>query len=120
MNWYLQALKKYADFAGRARRTEFWMFEVLNFIFAMVLSILESIVRGPGVLAALYGLAMLVPSLAVSIRRLHDTGRSGWWLLLGFVPVIGWIVLLVFALQEGQAGDNPYGPNPKAAAPPAA
>lgn len=115
MNWYLDVLKKYAVFNGRARRKEYWMFFLFNIIIAVVLGIVEGIVGGPGVLAGIYGLAVLLPGIAVSIRRLHDTDRSGWWLLIGLVPLIGAIVLLVFFVQDSQAAENQYGPNPKAA-----
>lgn len=115
MNWYLDVLKKYAVFNGRARRKEYWMFFLFNIIIMVVLGIVEGIVGGPGVLAGIYGLAVLLPGIAVSIRRLHDTDRSGWWLLIGLVPLIGAIVLLVFFVQDSQAAENQYGPNPKAA-----
>ncbi|MBI3916739.1 MAG: DUF805 domain-containing protein [Betaproteobacteria bacterium] len=115
MNWYLDVLKKYAVFNGRARRKEYWMFFLFNIIIMVVLGIVEGIFGGPGVLGALYGLAVLLPGIGVSIRRLHDTDRSGWWLLIGLVPLIGAIVLLVFFVQDSQAAENQYGPNPKAA-----
>jgi len=118
MNWYLQVLQKYAEFNGRARRTEYWMFVLFNFIAYVVLGIVGRIIHLPVLLTAIYGLGVLIPSLAVSVRRLHDTDRSGWWLLVGLIPLIGVIVLLVFAIQEGQASQNQYGPNPKAAAAP--
>lgn len=115
MNWYLEVLKKYAVFSGRARRTEYWMFFLFNFIISFVLAFIEGIVGGPGIIGLLYSLAVLIPGIAVSVRRLHDTNRSGWWLLIGLVPLIGAIVLLVFMVQDSQQGDNHYGPNPKAA-----
>jgi uncharacterized membrane protein YhaH (DUF805 family) len=115
MNWYLDVLKKYAVFTGRARRKEYWMFALFNVIIAIALGIIEGIVGGPGVLGGLYGLAVLIPSIAVGVRRLHDTGRSGWWILIGLVPVIGFIVLIVFFATDGQPGTNQYGPNPKGA-----
>jgi uncharacterized membrane protein YhaH (DUF805 family) len=118
MSWYVQVLKRYAEFGGRARRTEFWMFALINLIISLVLGSVEGLFGGPGVLGGLYGLAVLIPGLAVSVRRLHDTGRSGWWLLIGLVPLVGAIVLLVFAAQDGQPGVNEYGPNPKAPAAP--
>ena len=117
MNWYVGVLKKYADFTGRARRTEFWMFALFNFIFSFALQLVEALFGGPGVLSGLYGLAVLLPGLAVGARRLHDTGRSGWWLLLLLVPVLGWIVLFVFAVLEGERKANAYGPDPKGALP---
>jgi len=115
MNWYLDVLKKYAVFNGRARRKEYWMFFLFNIIIMVVLGIVEGMVGGPGVLGALYGLAVLLPGIGVSIRRLHDTDRSGWWLLIGLIPLIGAIVLLVFFVQDSQAVENQHGPNPKAA-----
>lgn len=120
MDWYLAVLKKYADFSGRARRTEFWMFALFNVVIGVGLSIVEGIFGGPGVLSGLYTLAVLIPGIAVGVRRLHDTNRSGWWLLIWFVPVVGWIVLIVFWAQEGNKGANPFGPDPKAAAAPGA
>lgn len=114
MNWYLEVLQKYAEFTGRARRTEYWMFVLFNIIIASVLLFLENLVGGPGVLYGLYSLAILVPGLAVSIRRLHDTNRSGWWLLVAFVPLIGGIVLLVLMATDSTPGENQFGANPKA------
>lgn len=113
MNWYLTVLKKYAVFSGRARRKEYWIFFFFNVIIASVLGFIEGLAGGPGVLGSLYSLAVLIPGIAVSVRRLHDTNRSGWWLLIGLVPLIGTIVLLVFMVQDGQPGENQYGPNPK-------
>jgi uncharacterized membrane protein YhaH (DUF805 family) len=115
MNWYLEGLKKYAVFSGRSRRKAYWMFTLFNVIIAIALGIIEVLVGGPGVLGILYSLAVLIPGIAVSVRRLHDTNRSGWWLLIGLVPLIGPIVLLVFVVQDSQAGANQYGPNPKVA-----
>jgi len=115
MNWYLDVLKKYTQFDGRARRTEFWMFCLFNFIISIVLGIVGRVIGLPTLLSAIYGLAVFLPGLAVSVRRLHDTDRSGWWVLLALIPLVGAIVLIVFAVQEGQAGQNQYGPNPKAA-----
>ena len=112
MNWYLEVLKKYVECTGRARRTEYWMFALVNFIISLVLAFLLGRVLG-GVIPALYSLAVLLPSIAVTIRRLHDTGRTGWWWLIVFVPVIGWIVLLIFMVLDSDAGENQYGPSPK-------
>ncbi|GAA2741820.1 MULTISPECIES: DUF805 domain-containing protein [Kitasatospora] len=113
MEWYLAVLKNYAGFSGRARRKEFWMFYLFNLIAVIVLAILDNIL-GTGFLAVIYLLAVLVPTLAVGTRRLHDTGKSGWLLLLGVVPVAN-IILLVFCAMEGQPEDNEYGANPKLA-----
>lgn len=119
MNWYLQALKKYADFSGRARRREYWFFVLFYIIIVIVLMILDGFVgtniagASIGILTGIYMLAMLIPGLAVSVRRLHDTGRSGWWLLIELVPLVGAIVLLVFMVSDSQPGQNAYGPSPK-------
>ncbi|MBD0708704.1 MULTISPECIES: DUF805 domain-containing protein [unclassified Streptomyces] len=112
MNWYLEAFKKYAVFSGRARRKEFWMFGLFNFLVSLVLVIIDNVVGYP-VLTPLYGLASLLPSLGLSIRRLHDTGRSGWWILFSLVPLVGAIVLFVFSVLDGDQQENQYGPNPK-------
>lgn len=113
MNWYLGCWKKFAEFSGRARRTEYWMFVLFNFLASFAVGIVDGIVGANGALVGLYNLAVLIPSLAVGVRRLHDTGRSGWWMLISVIPVIGWIVLLVFLCQDSQPGDNGYGANPK-------
>jgi len=119
MNWYLQALKNYANFGGRARRKEYWYFTLFNFIIAFLLGFIDGILgsfspeAGMGLLGGLYTLAILIPGLAVSVRRLHDTERSGWWLLIALVPLIGAIVLLVFMVQDSKAGSNKFGENPK-------
>lgn len=122
MEWYLDVLKnKYAQFTGRARRLEYWYFALFNVIASIVLAVLDGLfgtfntATGAGLLSGLYALAVLVPSLAVAVRRLHDTDRTGWWLLIALVPVIGVIVLLVFMLIDSQPGANQYGPNPKEA-----
>jgi uncharacterized membrane protein YhaH (DUF805 family) len=112
LEWYLKVLRNYAGFQGRARRKEYWMFVLINVIVSVVLSILEAIANLSNVLTGLYSLAVLLPSLAVGVRRLHDTGRSGWWLLISLIPLIGAIILLVFMCQESQENENQYGPNP--------
>lgn len=106
MNWYLEVLKKYAVFTGRARRKEYWMFHLFNFIILILLAIVELGPGGHGFLGNLYAAAVLVPSIAVAIRRMHDIGRSGWWILL---PIVN----LVFVMLDSQDGENEYGPNPK-------
>ncbi|WP_129307595.1 DUF805 domain-containing protein [Streptomyces sp. L2] len=114
MSWFLEALKKYAVFSGRARRKEYWMFVLFySIIYAVVLGI--GVAAKMPALIALPVLALLLPGWGVTVRRLHDTGRSGWWILLGIVPLVGPIVLLVFSATEGEAGPNKYGPNPKEA-----
>jgi uncharacterized membrane protein YhaH (DUF805 family) len=117
VSWYLAVLKNYAGFTGRARRTEFWMFVLFNLIIAIVLGIISAVIKTQ-IPVYLYDLAVLIPGLAVAFRRLHDTGRSAWWLLIGLIPVIGAIVLIVFYATPGVAGDNQYGPDPKLAAAP--
>lgn len=113
MEWYLAVLKNYAGFSGRARRQEYWMFVLFNAIISIVLMTLEGLLGLYGVLGGLYSLAVFIPSIAVSIRRLHDTGRSGWWMLIGFVPLLGAIVLLIFFIQDSMQGSNQYGLSPK-------
>lgn len=121
MGWYMTVLRKYAEFDGRARRREYWGFVLVNFLVLLLLAVPDALLglatpgAGVGLLSAIYVLAVAVPWLAVTVRRLHDVGRSGWWVLIGFIPYVGAIVLLVFALLNSQAGDNEFGPNPKAA-----
>ena len=122
MNWYLAAFKKYTEFSGRARRKEYWMFVLFNLIFSIVLSLLDQLLGtfskdiGWGVCSGLYFLAVLLPGLALSVRRLHDIGKHGWWLLIALIPLIGGIWLLVLTVTDSQPGANQYGPNPKAGA----
>lgn len=119
MNWYREALRKYAVFEGRSRRREYWWFALVNFLVAVALGTLDvalgtySAESDVGLFSGLYMLAVLVPGIAVTVRRLHDTNRSGWWVLIGFIPLVGAIVLIVFALLDSQPGANRYGPNPK-------
>ncbi|MEZ4714371.1 MAG: DUF805 domain-containing protein [Caldilineaceae bacterium] len=118
MNWYLEVLKKYAVFSGRARRAEYWYFVLFNVIVSIVLAVIDIILgtggdTGVGILGALYSLAVMLPGLGVSVRRLHDIGRSGWWLLLGIIPIIGGLILLYWAIQDSESGANQYGPYPK-------
>ena len=133
MSWYVKVLKQYVDFSGRARRREYWMFVLINVVILIVLSLIDTLLgtggfhatsgggsfyaaNSLGLLSGLYTLAVLLPSIAVTVRRLHDTDRTGWWILLGFIPIIGGIVLLVFYVLEGTRGPNRYGPDPKATA----
>jgi len=119
VQWYVKVLRQYSDFRGRARRTEYWMFTLVSVLVSVVLAFVDAVlaldVGGFGLLGLLYGLAVLLPSLAVGARRLHDTGRSGWWQLIQIVPVIGMIVLIVFLATDGVRGANSHGPDPKAA-----
>ncbi len=113
MDWYIEGLKKYAVFSGRARRREYWTFALLNVAIIFALDVFEWALGGPGALGALYTLAVLSPSLAVTVRRLHDTNRSGWWLLILVIPILGALVLIVFLLQDSDRLDNRFGPSPK-------
>ena len=112
MNWYLSVLKNYVTFSGRAHRTEYWMFALFNFLIMIGLSIIESLIGMTGMISGLYSLAVLLPSIALNFRRLHDIGKSGWWMLIGLVPFIGAIVLLIFAVLPSQPQSNQYGPVP--------
>ena len=113
MKYWIQCWKKYATFGGRARRKEYWMFFLFNMLVAFGVNIVDAVLGMEGVLAAGYSLAALIPAWAVFTRRMHDIGKSGWWWLIGLVPVAGAIVLLVFMCKDSQPGDNAYGPNPK-------
>lgn len=121
MNWYLKVMRNYANFDGRARRKEYWVFSILTGVFSIIALIIDNLLGlegfgdGFGPLYSIYWLTMLVPSLAVLVRRLHDTGRSGWHLLVAFIPLIGSIWLLVLTLMDSDSYDNQYGPNPKEA-----
>ena len=118
MHWYFDVLQKYAQFTGRATRQEFWMFALINVIISVLIGMIDSILGlnsgtiGP--LGGIYSLAVLVPSLAVGARRLHDIGRTGWMQLLALIPVVGVVILIVFWAQDTAPGDNIHGPNPKA------
>lgn len=105
-------LTKYVTFAGRARRSEFWWFTLFAVILYVVAAIIDA-AAGISALAIIVALALFLPSLAVTVRRLHDTGRSGWWILISLIPLVGGLVLLVFECQDSQPGSNNYGPSPK-------
>lgn len=118
MNHYKNAFKKYADFRTRARRSEYWYFALFNALFILLLSLLDTVLGFGnedtlGVFAALYSIAVVIPGFAVFVRRLHDIGKSGWWILIGIVPFVGAILLFLFTIRDGQPGVNQYGPNPK-------
>lgn len=113
MEWWKMAMSNYAGFQGRARRKEFWMFTLINILISIGLVIIGEIIGVSTAFSSLYSLVILLPSIAVAVRRLHDTGRSGWWYLIVLVPFAGSIILLVFMCLEGERGDNKYGPDPK-------
>lgn len=112
MEWYLKVLRQYADFAGRARRKEFWMFVLFNILASLVASFVDYSL-GVSLISGLYSLFILIPGIAVSVRRLHDIGKSGWMLLIILIPIIGVIWLIVLYATEGTYGENQYGPDPK-------
>ncbi|WP_342416354.1 DUF805 domain-containing protein [Paenibacillus sp. FSL R10-2782] len=113
MQWYLKVLQNYVGFQGRARRTEYWMFVLFSTIATFIIGLIDGIVGLTPILMYLYSLAVLLPSLAVIARRLHDTGRTGWWILIGLIPLVGSIILIVFLCQDSQPAENKYGKNPK-------
>jgi uncharacterized membrane protein YhaH (DUF805 family) len=119
MNWYLQVLRKYAEFNGRARRKEYWMYVLFNIIFLIVAAIIDNLTGTTigelpyGLFYFGYTLAVLIPGLAVGVRRLHDIGKSGWFMFLALIPIVGAIWLLVLFCKDGVTGANEYGPNPK-------
>lgn len=114
MDWFIDPIKNhYFDFEGRATRKQFWMFVLFYILAAIVIAVVESMIGMEDILTSVYGLALLLPYLGLAARRLHDINKSGWWLLIGIVPVIGFIVLLIFYVKEGDAGANQYGPSPK-------
>jgi len=116
-DWYLKCIKgHYADFDGRARRTEYWMFYLVNILVFIALAILIGVLQTPSlmILYVIYALATLLPSLAVSVRRMHDLGKSGWWVLIALVPAIGGIWFFVLTVLAGTVGSNQYGADPKA------
>ncbi|QES47223.1 DUF805 domain-containing protein [Streptomyces venezuelae] len=114
MKIYIEVLKKYAVFSGRARRQEFWIFFLVNTIILIPLMILDFTLGTYPLFFGLYSLATLLPNLGLTVRRLHDTGKSGWFILLTFIPFVGFIIGLVFMATEGQPQANEYGPSPKA------
>jgi len=110
MNWYLAALKKYAVFSGRAQRKEYWFFGLFNSLILLALGFVES---DESVLTTLFALAVVTPSIAVTVRRLHDTGKSAWWLLIGLIPLVGNLILFFYMIEDSDVGQNAYGSDPK-------
>ncbi len=115
MNWYFEVFRKYADFDGRASRSEYWWFFLISIIVSSLLSTIDAITGtfnpdyGIGLLSAVYSLAVFIPSFAVNIRRLHDIGRSGWWLFLHLIPLLGTLVLLFWSIKASDPDVNQYG-----------
>ena len=116
MKWYMQCWSKYGVFSGRARRKEYWMFVLFNAIMSVILQIIDGALMTGGVLCGIYYLVAFIPSTAVLARRLHDIDKSGWFMLVCLIPLIGWIWLLVLVCTEGTRGDNRFGADPKALA----
>lgn len=117
MEYFIHALKNYAVFSGRARRKEYWMFMLFQFIFGIGALFLDNLIdpspNSAGVISGIYSLAILLPSLTVGVRRLHDIGKSGWFTLIVLVPLVGAIWLLVLDCTAGDLGPNQYGQDPK-------
>ena len=124
--YFLDTIKnRYAKFDGRATRSEYWYFILFYFILALIVTLVDVLVINPmlgltpeqaqqgGILQIILGLGLLIPTLALTIRRLHDIGKSGWWFLIALIPIIGALVLIYFYVQDSQAGSNIYGENPK-------
>ena len=118
MRWYLRALRSYAVFSGRARRKEYWFFLLFTLVFTIVMALIDQVLgtydegTGIGLLTGLFEVAMIIPGLAVTVRRLHDTNRRGWWLLLALIPIVGGIILFVFMVLPGRKGANRFGLDP--------
>ena len=121
MEWYIDAFRNWDDFGGRATRKEYWLFVLFNLIVTWALTFVDAVmgifVLGGfiGLFSGIYGLVVFIPSLAVTIRRLHDTGRSGWWIFINLLPIIGLIIFLVFMVQGSQSSSNAYGAHPQTA-----
>lgn len=119
MNWYLEVLRNYAVFTGRSRRKEYWYYFLINFLIITALLLIDNLLgtldqeAGMGLLSGIYALAVLIPGIAVAVRRLHDTDRTGWWVLIALIPIVGGIILIFFLIQDSTAGDNRFGSNPK-------
>ncbi|MEL0632733.1 DUF805 domain-containing protein [Pseudoalteromonas carrageenovora] len=113
MEYFMEAMRRYTDFSGRTRRKNFWMFILFYAIFYVICAVIDGVIGTAPIVTTLFSLAMLIPSISIAARRLHDTGRSGWWQLIALIPLIGGIVLLVFYVLDSHQGENDYGPNPK-------
>lgn len=117
MNYYSICLSKFADFSGRARRREYWTFVLVNCLIALLLMTLGLAFGedspASNIMVTIFYLIMLVPNLSVSVRRLHDIGKSGWYMFLSLIPLIGGLILLIWSLMDSEPGENQYGKNPK-------
>lgn len=113
MHWYLKVFKKYATFSGRADRKEYWMFVLFNSIIYVLLTFIDISINTGQFFTTIYSLVIFLPMIALTVRRLHDTNHSAWWMLINIIPIIGFIVMLVFAIKKGDIIDNEYGSNPQ-------
>ncbi|MCW8345096.1 MULTISPECIES: DUF805 domain-containing protein [Vibrio] len=122
MNWFISVLKRPIEFSGRARRKEYWYFMGISVLISVILTIIDnalgwySVSEEIGILSGIFTLFIILPSLSVTARRLHDTGRTGWWMLLYFIPIIGFFVMLYFLVLDSENAENVYGSNPKLSA----
>lgn len=122
MSWFLLAFRNYATFSGRSRRKEYWFYLLIYFLIFVALSFFDGAAglfdfeAGIGLMSGIFSVAALLPSLAVTVRRLHDIDRSGWWILISLIPLLGVLVLMVMLVKDGVPGDNRFGPNPKGVA----
>ena len=113
MNYYLGALKKYAVFSGRSCRKEYWMFILINMIVVIGISAIDKIAGTKGIIGTLYGFAIIIPALALTLRRLHDVGKSGYWYFICLIPFIGTLWLLMLLIKDSEEGSNRFGENLK-------
>lgn len=113
MEWYKKALQNFAVFTGRAHRTEYWMFILIHFVILVAIGFIESTLGIGNFISGLYSIVLFIPLISAAVRRLHDTGRSGWWYLLMLIPFIGTIIVIVLLALDSEPGSNEYGPNPK-------
>ena len=118
MEWYIKVLKQFSDFETRARRKEYWMFTLFSVIISSILTLIDNnlgsaVNTGTGLLSGIYSLIILVPTLAVGVRRLHDVGKTGWMLLVALIPLIGFICILILFCKDSHLEENKWGANPK-------
>ena len=113
INCYVDFFRNYTNFSGRSRRKAYWYVMLVNFIIGLIFGVLTNILGFFSILSGIYSLATLVPGIALALRRLHDIGKSGWWILIGLIPLVGEILLIIWFCQDSQPGSNQYGPNPK-------
>ena len=119
MHWYLEVLRKYAEFGGRARRKEYWMYTLISVLISVILAVVDVVsglneaTNGLNPISMVYALAVIIPGLAVFVRRLHDIDKSGWWFFIVLIPLVGGLILLLFLVRPGDSGANEYGDDPK-------